>query len=136
VSHDIVLALAVEAIVVGLGFWTGSIVLGHSIAWLALDGAADVAGLPVLVLTGMGVSACVLPLLNGISRWRERRADLFALDTTRNPAAFTSAMKRLAASNLAEDDPPAFARLWFYTHPPLGDRLAFVQAWAARHPDV
>jgi STE24 endopeptidase len=80
------------------------------------------------------VSAIALPLANAISRWHERRADRFALDTTRNPAAFISAMKRLGASNLAEDDPPALARWLFHTHPPLGDRLAFAEAWIARNP--
>ncbi len=132
VSHDVWRALVVEAVVVGAGFWAGNQVLRWAIPWLGLGGVSDVAGLPVLALTAMGVSALALPLVNAISRWRERRADRFALDSTRNPAAFTSAMKRLGASNLAEEDPSAFARLFFYTHPPLGDRLAFARAWAAR----
>jgi STE24 endopeptidase len=136
VSHDVWRSLALEVVVVGAGCWAGSEVLHRSAGGLGLSGVADVAGLPVLVLTAMGVSALVLPLMNAISRWHERRADQFALDTTRNPAAFTSAMKRLGACNLAEDDPPAFARLFFYTHPPLGERLAFAQAWAARNPGM
>ncbi|MCX6537338.1 MAG: M48 family metalloprotease [Acidobacteria bacterium] len=132
VSHDVWRALVLEAVVVGLGFWAGNEVLRRSIEWLGLGGVADVAGLPVLVLTAMGVSVLALPLVNAISRWHERRADQFALDITRNPAAFTSAMKRLGAGNLAEENPPAFARLFFYTHPPLGDRLDFARAWSAR----
>jgi STE24 endopeptidase len=134
VSHDVWRALALEGVVAGAGFWAGSEVLRWSAGWLGLRGVADVAGLPVLVLTAMGVSALALPLANAISRWHERRADRFALDTTRNPAAFISAMKRLGASNLAEDDPPALARWLFHTHPPLGDRLAFAEAWIARNP--
>jgi len=136
VSYDIWWALALEAVVVGTGFWAGSVVLRWLVPWVGLDGVADVAGSPVLVLSAMSVSAMSLPLLNAISRWRERRADQFALDMTRNPAAFTSAMKRLGASNVAEEDPPAFARLFFYTHPPLGDRLQFAREWASRHPDA
>jgi len=132
VFHDVWRSLALDVVVVGAGCWAGSEVLRRSTGGLGLSGVADVAGLPVLVLTAMGVSALALPLMNAISRWHERRADQFALDTTRNPAAFISAMKRLGASNLAEDDPPACARLFFYTHPPLGDRLAFAQAWTAR----
>jgi len=135
VSHDVWRALVLEALVVGVGFWAGNQGLRRSIGWLGLGGVADVAGLPVLVLTAMGVSVLALPLVNAISRWHERRADQFALDTTRNPAAFISAMKRLGASNLAEEDPSAFARLFFYTHPPLGDRLGFARRWAARQLD-
>jgi STE24 endopeptidase len=135
VSHDVWRAIALQGVVVGVGFWAGNQVLRRSISWLGLGGVSDVAGLPVLVLTAMGVSALALPLVNAISRWHERRADQFALDNTRNPAAFTSAMKRLGASNLAEEDPSAFARLFFYTHPPLGDRLEFARRWAARQRD-
>jgi len=135
VSHDIWWALVLEAVVVGLGFWTASHALSMSLPWIGLSAAADPAGFPVLVLTAMSVSALALPLANFISRWRERRADAFALDTTRNPAAFASAMKRLGASNLAEEDPSAFARVFFYTHPPLGDRLESARFWAARHRD-
>jgi len=134
VSHDVWRALVLQAVVVGLGFWAGNWTLRWSIRWLGLYAISDPAGLPVLVLTAMAVSALALPLVNAISRWHERRADQFALDTTRNPAAFASAMKRLGASNLAEEDPSTFARLFFYTHPPLGDRLDFARAWAARHP--
>ncbi|MCX6542955.1 MAG: M48 family metalloprotease [Acidobacteria bacterium] len=132
VSRDLWWALGLEAVFVGLGFWAGNIVLGRLVPWLGLLGEADPAGLPLLLLTAMCVSALSLPLLNAISRWRERRADQFALDTTRSPAAFITAMKRLGASNLAEEAPSTFARLFFYTHPPLSDRLAFARAWAAR----
>ena len=131
VSHDVWRALVLEAVVVGLGFWAGSVVLRLSIPWLGLWGISDPAGLPVLALTAMGVSALALPLVNAISRWHERRADRFALNATRNPDAFISAMKRLGASNLAEEDPSTLARVFFSTHPPLGDRLEFARSWAA-----
>lgn len=136
VSHDIWWALALEAVVIGMGFWAGSVALRWLMPSVGLDALSDVAGSPVLVLSAMSVSAIALPLLNAVSRWRERRADQFALDMTRNPTAFISAMKRLGASNVAEEDPPTFARLFFYTHPPLGDRLAFARSWAARNPDA
>lgn len=130
VSHDLWRALVAEVGVVGLGFWVGNAVLHRSIGWFGLGGVADPSGMPLLLLTAMGVSGLALPVVNALSRWHERRADRFALDTTRNAAAFISAMKRLGASNLAEEDPSAFARLFFYTHPPMGDRLEFARAWA------
>src|SRR5688572_30964604 len=39
---------------------------------------------------------------NAMSRAHERRADRYALDTTRRADAFISAMKRLSQQNLAE----------------------------------
>jgi STE24 endopeptidase len=133
VARDIWWAIAVEAVVVGLGFWVYSLLMAWAVPTWGLCRVTNPAALPLLVLTGMVTSTIALPLVNAISRWRERRADQFALDTTRNPAAFISAMKRLGASNLAEDDPSRFARLFFYTHPPMGDRLAFARAWASTH---
>ena len=63
------------------------------------------------------------PLANGLSRRNERRADGYALTLTRRPAAFISAMKRLGAQNLAEEN-PSRAVLWlFHTHPPVSQRI-------------
>ena len=60
----------------------------------------------------------------------DRRADRFAITLTRNPDAFVTAMRRLAQQNLAEDRPSALARWLFYSHPPLGERIAAARAWA------
>ena len=53
----------------------------------------------------------------------ERRADRFALDLTTNPDAFISAMRRLGAQNLAEEQPSRIVQWLFYSHPPLGERI-------------
>ena len=53
------------------------------------------AGLPVLLLAAGSVSLLMLPLAHAVSRAHERSADRFALELTRNPAAFMSAMRRL-----------------------------------------
>jgi STE24 endopeptidase len=66
-----------------------------------------------------------------MSRAHERRADRFALDLTKNPAAFVSAMRRLAAQNLAEDQPSTIARWLFYSHPPIRERIAAAQKFSS-----
>ena len=58
------------------------------------------------------------------------------LDLTSNPDAFTSAMKRLGAQNLAEDQPSAIVQWLFYSHPPMSQRLAAAAAWARTHHAV
>jgi STE24 endopeptidase len=78
----------------------------------------------------MAVSLFAVPAVNAVSRAHERRADRFALDTTRNAEVFISAMRRLGARNLAEEAPAWAARVFFYTHPPISDRLALARAWA------
>lgn len=97
--------------------------------WLALRGPADPAGAPLLLFVAGAVSFLVLPLGNAVSRAQERRADRFALRLTGNPTAFVTAMKRLGQQNLAEERPSRLARWLFYSHPPLGERIAAAQAW-------
>ncbi len=60
-------------------------------------------GLPVIALAAGAVTLAVTPLANALSRAHERRADRFAIDLTRNAAAFMSAIRRLSAQNLAEE---------------------------------
>ena len=64
---------------------------------------------------------------NAASRAHERRADRYAVDTTRNPGAFVSAMRRLAQQNLAEEEPSPVVQWLFYSHPPIRERIAIVR---------
>ena len=96
---------------------------------LGLRGVDDVAGLPLLLLTAGAVSLVMVPLAHAMSRAYERRADRFALDLTRNPAAFISAMRRLGAQNLAEEHPSRMVQWLFYSHPPLRERIAAARSF-------
>ena len=133
VHHDIWTALAVEAVLVGLGFYLADRALIRFGSALDLNGKADVAGLPLLVLAGGAVSLLLLPIVNALSRAHERRADRFALELTRNPSAFIAAMKRLAAQNLAEERPSTIVRLLFSTHPPTSSRIEAAKQWSMRN---
>lgn len=133
--RDVWRGLALEAVMAGGALFAGSRVLPAVVGPLGLTGIADVAGAPVLVLTLMAVSVVMLPVANAFSRRAERRADRVALETTRNGAAFISAMRRLGARHLAEEAPPWPVRLLFYTHPPIAARIASAQAWQSRQGD-
>jgi STE24 endopeptidase len=129
VHHDIWSAIAVEAVLVALGFYLADASLVRFGGWLDLSGKADVAGLPLLVLAAGAVSLALLPIANALSRAHERRADRYALELTRNPVAFISAMKRLAAQNLAEERPSLLVRVLFSTHPSTSARIEAAHAW-------
>ncbi|HEX8035416.1 MAG TPA: M48 family metalloprotease, partial [Ktedonobacterales bacterium] len=73
-----------------------------------------------------------LPLTNGFSRWVEHQADVYALESTRKPQAFTSAMTRLANQNLAELEPARIVEFLLYNHPSVGRRLATARRFEAR----
>ena len=83
----------------------------------------------MLVLIGGAVSLMLLPAANALSRLHERRTDRYALDMTKNAAAFVTAMKRLAAQNLAEERPSRLVELLFYSHPPMATRIEAARAW-------
>jgi Zn-dependent protease with chaperone function len=122
----------------GILFESGLILAGLYVSARALDGlapalgfrgSADVAAMPLLVLATGAVSFVMLPLAHAMSRAFERSADRFALALTRNPAAFVSAMRRLAAQNLAEEHPSRLVQMLFYSHPPVRERIAAAQAF-------
>ena len=129
VNGDIAKGLALEALRMAAGFAAAAQVLGMAWAPLGLSSPADVAGLPILLLVAGAIGLATAPVVNAISRFNERRADRFALDVTRRPAAFMSAMRRLAAQNLAEERPSAAVRLLFHTHPPVEQRIALARTF-------
>jgi STE24 endopeptidase len=132
VYGDIWSALALEAALLTLGCYLADYVLSTFASAFGLDGKADIAGLPLLVLAAGAVSLLCAPLVNGLSRAHERRADRFALDATKNSTAFISAMRRLSAINLAEERPSRLVELLFHTHPSTAARIEAAKMWADR----
>jgi STE24 endopeptidase len=127
VHGDIWKGIAFESALIVAGFYLASRVL-HAMAGPAgLRGVDDVAGLPLLLLAAGAVSLLMVPAAHAMSRGFERSADQFALDLTKNPHAFISAMRRLGAKNLAEEDPSKLVQWLFYSHPPVRDRIAAAQ---------
>jgi STE24 endopeptidase len=130
VHGDLWLGMALRTATLFAGAWLAALALAAAVPWLGLRGLADPAGAPLLLFVAGASSFLFLPVANALSRAQERRADHFALKLTRNPEAFVTAMRRLAQQNLAEERPSALARWLFYSHPPLGERIAAAQAWA------
>jgi STE24 endopeptidase len=120
---DIRRGLIIEGMLLAAMLALGATVLDRVWLWFGLTGPADVAGLPLLFLSAAVVSLSASPLLNALSRFSERRADRYALQLTGRPEAFISAMRRLAAQNLAEDRPSRVALWFFHSHPPIEERI-------------
>ena len=131
VHGDIWKGIAFESALILVGFLLASRVLEALWGRFGLRGVADVAGLPLLLLAAGAVSLVMVPCAHAMSRAHERRADRFALDLTKNPSAFVSAMRRLKAQNLAEEDPSRIVQWLFYSHQPIRERIAAAQAFNA-----
>lgn len=123
VHGDIRKSIVVQTVSTVVGLWLASLALGWGVAALGLKGVTDVAALPLLVLTLSAYGLLTQPLNNGYSRRAERQADEYALETTRDNDSFISVMTKLHDQNLSDPDPPAWAAIWFYDHPPLRERL-------------
>ena len=124
VHRDIWKTIAFRAAIVCGACWVAQRMLTELGPALGLNGAADVAGLPALALCFGGVVVVALPAANLQSRRHERRADRYALDVTGNYEAFVSGLRRMGTEHLAEERPTRIVKWCFYSHPPVGDRVA------------
>ena len=129
VHRDIWTSVLYDMVLTFTGFFAAHLALQRAVPFFGLQGIADPAGIPILLLTAGAIGLCVKPLLNAVSRSHERRADSYALKMTENPSAFITAMKRLGQQNLAEDSPSKLVQAFFYTHPPIKERLRAAQSW-------
>lgn len=131
VHHDLWRGVALQTLLLFVSVYLASLALSAFAQPLRLRGVEDPAGLPLLMLVGGLCSLVFMPVANAMSRAHERRADRYALETTGQPAAFISAMRRLSQQNLAEDDPSRLVQWLFYSHPPIRERIEAARRW---HP--
>ena len=131
VHKDIWTSVVYDMALMFAGLFAAHLVLRWAVPVFGLQSAADPAGIPVLLMAGGAVALAVKPVMTGISRAHERRADAYALRLTSNPPAFISAMRRLGQQNLAEENPSRLVQAFWYTHPPIKERLRAAQHWPA-----
>ena len=97
--------------------------------------AGTPAALPALALSLAVVSFGTGLASNSLSRVVEARADAFALELTREPAAFIGLERSLALSNVSEPDPPPVWHALFGTHPTTVERIGFGLAFERASAD-
>jgi STE24 endopeptidase len=133
--RDVITGTAVSA----LGMIAGTLLLAAAVHWRALLDAAgtpavaDPRTLPLIMAVGTVLGALSAPLFNAYSRRVEARADQYALDLTRDPAAVVATWRNLAVQSISDLDPHPLAQLWLGTHPAIPARIAHARGWGARH---
>jgi STE24 endopeptidase len=131
VHRDIPVLVAFGILSTTLSLYLASLGLNWAIGAFGFTSPADVAALPALGLIIGMYDFLTMPLNNAVSRWRENMADEYALQSTGKDEAFASAFTRLANQNLGEIDPEKWVVFMFYSHPPLGERIAKANRWKA-----
>jgi len=131
VNRDIPILITAGTLSTTLSLFLASLALNWAIGYFGFDSPADVAAFPALNLILGAYGLITMPLGNAVSRWRENKADDYALQSTGKNEAFASAFTRLANQNLGEVDPEKWVVFMFYSHPPLGERIAKARHWKA-----
>lgn len=124
VNKDIPFLIVSGALLTAVGLFLASLAMEYAVGLFSLNSVADVAGFPALSLVLGAYGLLTQPIGNALSRWRENMADDYALQSTGKHEAFASAFTRLANQNLGEIDPEKWVVFMFYSHPPLGERIA------------
>ena len=128
VNKDIPLGIVFGSVSTLAGLYLTALGLEWGVGYFGYASVADIAALPLFGLA-LGVFGMVtMPLGNAFSRWRERKADAYALEATNNANAFASAMTRLANQNLADVEPAGWVEFLLHSHPALNKRIAAAQA--------
>ncbi len=90
-----------------------------------INGPADIAATPALLLTVSLLSFLLAPITNAVSREIEHQADAYGLQITGNRPAMARAFVSLSEQNLSDPNPPAFIQFWLMDHPSLQERIDF-----------
>jgi STE24 endopeptidase len=130
VHRHILKSIAVQAGTTLLGFWLANWALHYAVDHHMFEELSDFANLPLLALTATVLSLLLMPALNTYSRFNERQADRYALESIASVEPFISSMNKLAQQNLAERTPSKWVEALFHSHPAISKRVAAAEAWA------
>lgn len=84
----------------------------------------DLASFPLVALTLSVLLWLQSPISAALSRSHEREADRYGVRLTHNPEAAARQFVAFVRRDYADPDPPPFVVFWFYSHPPIRERVA------------
>ena len=129
VAIGICVYAALATLGLGLIHLGSSALLRRAGARLGLRALHDPAALPLILLVSGVVTFALMPAALAHSRRQEHEADRFALEITRDNRACAEAFVALQASNLGYPRPDAWVRWLRGSHPALGARVDFCNAY-------
>jgi STE24 endopeptidase len=86
----------------------------------------DTAGLPIAMLLLSIIMFLQTPIEAALSRIDEHAADRYAVELTGKNEALARTFVAFVERDFGDADPPPFLVFWFYSHPPLRERIEFV----------
>ncbi len=119
--------IALNSLVTLALFYLISKTSSYFLAVFKLDSLFQVSSLPLLFLYFILFGIISGPLEAYVSRRFEKEADLLALAVTADKEAFISLMEKLAQQNLADRNPHPLIKFFFYSHPPIDERISLAR---------
>jgi STE24 endopeptidase len=101
-------------------------------ALVGLGEASFAARLFILGVVGSVLTFPLTPLASYWSRRHEWQADAYATELQRRPEDLASALSKLASENLSNLHPHPLYAAFYYSHPPMPERIRKLQASAGR----
>ena len=98
---------------------------------------SDVASLPLILLLFSAYLFVITPGVMAFTRFNEHESDRFGLEILQNNHTAATAFVKLQTENLGVPRPHWLVRLWQASHPTLGERIDFCNAyrpWARGEP--
>ncbi|HEY7717682.1 MAG TPA: M48 family metalloprotease [Pedococcus sp.] len=134
VGHDVARGTAIGVAGAVAGVLVGAWLLrrrvgGSPVVAPGPRGAARAAAFAVALSVTVPYAAA--PVTNLVSRRMEVRADVHALEATRDPEAVVRMQRGLATANLSRLEPTWWQTAFFATHPDPVWRIALARAWGA-----
>lgn len=124
--------VAAAIVYIGLLAWLIALIVPWLIRrWqhrIGFSEPCDYASLPLILLTATVLHFFLQPLTHIPSRAMERQADAYAVRMAEVPEdAMITSYHKLSEINLSDPSPNPAIVFWFYTHPPLQDRIEAVE---------
>jgi STE24 endopeptidase len=116
-----------------VGFFILNLVMRSIFAQFLSSTSWNLTFFPVFVVLAGGISVFLFsPFSNALSRYFEKKADRYALENIQDKKAFMTAMAGLADRNLSNAYPEWWVKFLYYSHPPVGERLAMAENYKKR----
>lgn len=133
VENHIWIGLAAGSLGTGFLIWLLSWLLPAIVKYYGkrwgLRSLNDISVLPMVLLVIYLLNLAGDPLINGVSRHLEHRADAYGLRTAHLNDATARLFVGFAERDLSDPDPPLLLHIWFGSHPTLSERIAFARSY-------
>lgn len=133
VKHHVLWSLAFSIVISFAGFWLLFVLYNRTIRrWgksLRLRSTADLAAFPLILLLLSMLMFASSPIEMAVSRMQERSADVFAMEIRGDGAAGISGFQKIAASSLADTNPPWIIHFFTGSHPTIMERMTFFSTY-------